>query len=338
MPNSAQRAARQALDAGRSSLDLLERLGPHESGPAIVELWSTVQDSLRSLAGTTALTGQALVHELRQRDLLSLDDAHRLVDLRAAVERIESGDYTPTAADAVAARAAFEALESATAREPYSAPRAHTGPVSTDALEGGQAPPKGVPLTTEVIPARANWLGGVLTILAVLALLSVAVFYFFQARRGGTDLARGKQAYAVGDRAMAKRAFAAVIAAEPSLAEPHIYLGRMAREEGDMATASAELRRAVELEPENALAHRELAAFLLASGRADLARTFYDRALRIDPSDRNALGFMGCTLMQLGRPDLAQRFMQRAGAGPWQECLRVLQPSPAQAPNAVPPQ
>lgn len=338
MTNSAQRAAKQALDAGRSSLDVLDRLAPQDAGPAIVEVWSTIQDSLRALAGTTALSGQALVHELRQRELLSLDNAHRLVDFRAAVDRVESEGYTPTAADVVAARAAFQTLDTVTTKEPYNAPRAHTGPVSPDAGEGSNAPPRSVPLTTEVLPSRANWLGGAVTILAVLALLSVAVFYFLQARQGGTDLARGKQAYSAGDRAMAKRAFAAVIAAQPSLAEPHIYLGRMAREEGDMTTASAELRRAVELAPGNALAHRELAAFLLATGQAELARSFYDRALRIDPSDRNALGFMGCTLMELGRPDLAQRFMQRAGAGPWQECLRVLPPAPQQPPNAVPPQ
>jgi tetratricopeptide (TPR) repeat protein len=313
---SAQRAARSALDAGRPALERLDRTHDSEDvAAALIESWEAVEQALRALAGSTALAGQALVHELRQRNMLSLNDAHTLVDFGAAADRARVPQYVPTAADAATARTAFEQLHSIVERDESTRP-AHTGPLS---------PP---PASLDVPAPRSNLLGRIIAVVAVLAVAGAGVYYAFIRDREPADLLRGRQAYAAGDRLMAKTAFAAAAGSDPALAEPHIYLGRMAREEGDMPTASAELRRAVELEPENAVAHRELAGFLLATGRPDLARTFYDRALRIDPTDRNAMGYMGCTLMQLGRPDLAQRFLQRAGGGPWQQCVQIL-PAPA---------
>jgi tetratricopeptide (TPR) repeat protein len=233
----------------------------------------------------------------------------------------------PNATDTATARAAFDQLQFIVDQDESVRP-SYTGPLSPPPASR-QTGADELPPMIEVAAPRPNLLGRIIVIAAMVAVAGAGAYYTFFRDREPADLRRGRQAYAAGDRLMAKTAFAAAAGAKPALAEPHIYLGRMAREEGDLATASAELRRAVELEPENAVAHRELAAFLLATGRPDLARTFYDRALRIDPSDRNALGYMGCTLMQLGRPDLAQRFMQRAGGGPWQQCIQLLPPAPA---------
>ena len=330
MTTSAQRAARSALDGGRPALDRLTRSSnPEDVAAALIEAWDQAEQALRALAGSSALSGQSLVKELRQRSMLSLDDAHALVDFGAAADRARVPQYVPTPTDTATARAAYDQLEAILQRDdPARAPQ--SGPLSSPP-RSRQAPPAEDPGPILEVPApRSNLLGRVLAIVAVLAVAGTGVYYGFFRDRESADMRRGRQAYAAGDRLMAKTAFAAASGSEPSLAEPHIYLGRMAREEGDMPTASAELRRAVELEPGNAVAHRELAAFLLATGRPDLARTFYDRALRIDPTDRNALGYMGCTLMQLGRPDLAQRFLQRAGGGPWQQCVQML-PPPAPA-------
>ena len=328
MTTSAQRAARSALDAGRSALDRVARSSnPEDVAAALIEAWDQAEQALRALAGSSALSGQSLVKELRQRSMLSLDDAHTLVDFGAAADRARVPQYVPTEADAMTARAGYAQLEAILDRDD---PAPHTGPLS-QTPRSRQAPPVDDPGPILEVPApRSNLLGRIVAIVAVLAVAGAGVYYGFLRDGESADMRRGRQAYAAGDRLMAKTAFAAAAGSDPRLAEPHIYLGRMAREEGDMPTASAELRRAVELEPGNAIAHRELAAFLLATGRPDLARTFYDRALRIDPTDRNAMGYMGCTLMQLGRPDLAQRFLQRAGGGPWQQCLQVL-PPPAPA-------
>ena len=327
MTTSAQRAARSALDAGRPALERLDRThDPEDVAAALIESWESAEQALRALAGSTALAGQALVHELRQRNMLSLNDAHTLVDFGAAADRARVPQYVPTPADAATARTAFDQLQSIVERDESTRP-AHTGPLSPPPASRHDAAADTGPVLDVPAP-RSNLLGRVIAVAAVLAVAGAGVYYAFIRDREPADLLRGRQAYAAGDRLMAKTAFAAAAGSDPALAEPHIYLGRMAREEGDMPTASAELRRAVELEPENAVAHRELAGFLLATGRPDLARTFYDRALRIDPTDRNAMGYMGCTLMQLGRPDLAQRFLQRAGGGPWQQCVQIL-PAPA---------
>lgn len=332
MTTAAQRAARSALDAGRPALERLEReTNPEDLAASLIECWDAVEQALRALAGTTALSGQTLVRELRQRNMLSLDDAHALVDFGAAADRARAPQYIPKATDTVTARTAFEQLQSVVDRiEP--ARSGHSGPVSPIPAAGPSTGAEESPSMLEVAAPRRNLLGRIIVIAAIVAVAGAGAYYFFVRDSEPADLRRGRQAYAAGDRVMAKTAFAAAAGARPALAEPHIYLGRMAREEGDLATASAELRRAVELEPGNAVAHRELAAFLLATGRPDLARTFYDRALRIDPTDRNAMGYMGCTLMQLGRPDLAQRFLQRAGGGPWQQCVQMLPPAP---PNAT---
>lgn len=333
MTNSAQRAARSALDAGQPSLDRLDRAtDPEDVAAALIESWEHAEQALRALAGSTALSGQALVRELRQRNMLSLDDAHALVDFGAAADRARAPQYSPGTTDRATARISFEQLRTIVDRDESMRP-SHTGPLSPPPPSRQGPPVKDEGPILEVPAPRPNLLGRVIAIVAMVVLAGAGAYYAFLRDRDPADLQRGRQAYAAGDRLVAKTAFAAAAGARPALAEPHIYLGRMAREEGDMPTASAELRRAVELEPENSVAHRELAAFLLATGRPDLARTFYDRALRIDPTDRNAMGYMGCTLMQLGRPDLAQRFLQRAGGGPWQQCIQMIPPP---APAAVP--
>lgn len=338
MLTTGQRNARAALDAARASFDALDStLSPDEGSSRLVAAWMGAEDSLRALAGSAALAGIALVRELRQRNLLTLDDAHTLVDFHAAAERAATPGYSPTAADIAVARASYDTLAGAVSREP--------GREGYDAAQrGGGAPPAANPASPDradevtdasTVGAQAphrNLLGALLLGVALLAVLGAGAFYFFSQRSSEpSELATGRRAYAAGDRVTARNAFSLAASEEPTLAEPHIYLGRMAREEGNFPEASSHLRRAVELEPGSALAMRELAGYLLATGQLELARSFYERAIRLDPEDRTALGFMGCTLFRLGRPDLAQRFTSRAGPGSWQQCV---QPPPMPMPGA----
>ncbi|MEO7965013.1 MAG: tetratricopeptide repeat protein, partial [Gemmatimonadaceae bacterium] len=259
------------------------------------------------------------------------------VDLQAASERAKSPGYEPTPADIAAARTSYDKLSDAASRE------VSTGMPNVGGASGGSTPVSG-PLSSPTTPkpndspsymsevtapAQSNTLGIILLVVVLLAVVGAGAFY--AANRGSEpdELARGRQAYAAGDRTTAKNSFGVVAGAQPTLAEPHIYLGRIAREEGNFPAASEQLRRAVELEPSNALAMRELAALLLATNQLELARSFYERAIRLNPEDKASLGYMGCTLARLGRPDLAQRFAARAGPGSWQQCL--------QAPLAAPP-
>jgi tetratricopeptide (TPR) repeat protein len=336
MTSDGHRSARAAFDAARASFQRLATGAPSEGAAAFAEAWQGTQRALRALAGTEVLEGVALVRELRQRNLLSLEDAHALVDFHAAVERTRGEGATPTPGDVQAAASARERLERLLSPGPDEAgPAPYSGPVSPPRTPPpASAPPP--PVEVAALAARHNYLGAAFVALAVVAVIAVALFAWRGMSREPSALRQGRAAFAAGDRLTAKNAFLVATTEAPTLAEPHIYLGRIARDEGNRAAASAELRRAVELEPNNPLAHRELAAYLLATGQLDLARSFYARAIELAPDDRVALGFMACTLHRMGRTDLAARFFQRAGAGEWVQCQAAAPPPPVTAPLSPP--
>ena len=325
-----QRAAAAALDQARAPVSRLDiSRDPEDLAADLIEGWTAAQAALRGLVGPTALSGQSLIRELRQRELLSLDQAHALVEFSAAHDRAQRTEYRVTSADVAAAQTGLQQLEAAmlyAPPAPRAAPSAATTVPLSDAVAA--APPPGAPLAK---PARhvppGVLLGGLLLVVALLGGLG---YYFLQGRGPGA-LERGVAAYQRGDKNGARNAFAAAARDDDKSAEPHIYLGRMAREEGDITTAARELETAVRLEPENALAQREMGAHLLAAGNYPLAQKFYERAVRLDPTDRNAQGFLGCTLMRQGRFDVGMRFLQRAGAGSWSACTQLL-PPPAPPP------
>jgi Flp pilus assembly protein TadD len=299
-----------------------------------------VHATLRSLAGTSQLDGQDLVRELRQRDLLTLSEAHALIDGFTTAERLrgEDGATATGAADAEIIRLAHDSLADAIDRaESGSSSRAQP------AADKGNVPPSASdsePLAATQVPvgggSKTNMLGRVLVGVVLLAALA-ALGYWALGTRDPAELRAGRAAYAAGDKARAANQFTVAAAKYPKLAEPYIFLGRIARENGNFRLASEALRRAVDLEPNNALAHRELASYLLVNDQPDLARAFYERAIRLDPNDRTALGFMGCTLMRLGNPAVAVRFLQRAGPGAWDSCAQNASPIPPvpQAPPGV---
>jgi tetratricopeptide (TPR) repeat protein len=305
--------ARAAVQLAQTALD---RVGsePAEAATAIAEAWTHAERALQLMAGTTALTGQDLLRELRQRELLTLGQAHAMVDFGAVAERCRTPHYTPASGDIDRARAAFDDLRDMVDGKGASrATPAATPTVATEAETLPHVPPT-------FASSRPNVLGRTMIGVAALAVFGAVGWWMWTLQQEPSDVRRGRAAYAAGDRLTAKNAFMAASGRYPALAEPLIYLGRMAREEGDLRTATENLRRAVALEPGNYLGHRELAGVLLASGRADLARTFYERAIRLNAEDRTSLGYMGCTLVRLGRPDVAQRFFARAGNGPWGAC------------------
>ncbi|HET6681582.1 MAG TPA: tetratricopeptide repeat protein [Gemmatimonadaceae bacterium] len=318
-----ERAAHAALDRARPALiRLAGESGTEDRAADLVELWDDTQSAMRALIGGSPLAGQALIHELRNRGLLSLDQAHALVSFAAVRERAERADYVPTTGDVDAARAAVMQLEAAlaTGTAPDAGHHTSGGPAS-------HAPPATGPVSDPVAadaPAksrevrRASTLGPVLAIAFII--LVAAGFAWWVLGRGGSGLERGIAAYQRGDRLSARAAFAEAARDKPSEALPHVYLGRIAREEGDATTAARELEMAIRLEPGNALAQREMAAHLLAIGNYDLARRFYIRAIELDPTDRNAQGFLGCTMIRLGRVPEGMRFLQRAGQGSWSSC------------------
>jgi tetratricopeptide (TPR) repeat protein len=330
--SSAQRGALDALNAARPIVARLDVAKNSEDLAAdIIEAWNAVETGLRSLIGGSALTGQMLIRELRQRQLLSLEQANALAEFHAARERAARTDYKPTPPDVGAARDAFLKLEAGLLGEPAAASRFAPGGASvgaprttvpmetTAASMSAEAAPAAVPVGART--GRPSWL---LLVVAVVALLIVGgIAWYALAGRGGSSAAysEGVAAYRDGRREAAEGAFLKAARDQPADPMPHVYLSRMARETGSMTTAQDEAVKAVQLGPTNAAALRELASVAFAQQNYDTARRFYIRALQANANDTLAEGYLGCSLVRLGRFDEGARWIQRAGTGPWTGCL-----------------
>ena len=122
MNAGAQRAAVDAVSAARVIVARLGKTQHNEDLAAdILDAWRSVEAGLRSMLGGSSLSGQPLIHELRQRQLLSLEQANALAEFRAVSERSERTDYTPTDRDVSAVRGAFLKLEAGLKWMPASA-------------------------------------------------------------------------------------------------------------------------------------------------------------------------------------------------------------------------
>ena len=317
-------SSRAALDAVHAARPIVARLSAtrdkEDLAADIIEAWAAVETGLRSLLGGSALAGQALIRELRQRNLLSLDQANALAEFHAARERAGRTDYTPTEGDVNATRDAFLKLESGLMGD-----SAVARPVAAASV----APPASpvVPASTSTAYAvrgtRPAWVVPILGLVALLVVGGIA--WFALSGRTGSSAAydSGVQAYKEGRREAAEASFRKAATDQPADPMPHVYLARMERERGNLGNANMEAVTAVRLRPANASALRELASTLFAAQRFDDARKFYLRALEVDANDQLSQGFLGCSLIRLGRIDEGQRWLNRAGAGAWSACAPV---------------
>ena len=330
MSSAHQRAALAALDAARPVVARLDATrDPEDAAADLIDGWTAVETALRSLMGGSSLAGQALVTELRQRQLLSLDQTHALMEFNAARQRAQRTDYRPTAADVASAREGFLKLEAGLMAAPT--------PVAANAVPAAGVAPgyaaagaRQAEYPVEPV-GRRNPLGLVLGLIALLV-VALGAWWFLTQREpaGDAALARGVAHLEGGRREAARGEFSKAARDNPESARPHIFLARMAREERDFQTARRELDAAIRLEPNNHVAHREMGALLFTIGNYDLARSFYIRALRGDANDRSSMGYLGCSLARLGRAQEAATWIQRAGQGPWSNCLMAA-PAPMQA-------
>lgn len=338
-PSSASGGALHALEAVRPAVD---RLAPSRSSQDntsdVTAICAGVELALGVLIGRTDLAGQALVRETRQREAISLEQAHAALELFAVRDRIATSGQID-GADLDVAREGygalvrgFEAGPAAGAGGAPAAPAAIVPPAGAAASGPLGAAAYGAPEETvhDSPPNR----GPVIAVVVIVVLVLLGVYYVVAGHRAPSALDAGIAAYTAGHRDSARAYFARAAAAAPSDALPHLYLGRMAREDGDYTTAGKELRTAVQLDPSGAAAQRELGAFFLARGgtfasesRPDLASQDYDaarrayvRAIQVDASDTASEGYLACALARLGRADEAATWLKRAGPGPWSSC------------------
>ena len=353
MTAGSQRAALDAISSARPIIARLSMARDSEDLAAdLIEAWTATETGLRSLIGGSALTGQMLIRELRQRHFLSLEQANALAEFHAARERAARVDYKPTEGDVNASRDAFLKLEAGLMGDPLAAAPIAAGASAAPAATSVTSPPplssrsgaytpdgpldpsarerfEGTPVAVPAQRSRPRWLVPVLGLVALLVVGGLAA-YALMARGSGGAYASGVAAYREGRREAAAGEFMKAAKDDPNDPMPHVYLARMAREAGNLNTANSEAVTAVRLGPNNAVALRELASVSFAQQNYDAARRFYARAVQADPSDKLATGFLGCSLIRLGRLDEGNRFLQRAGPGAWSGCA----PPPGSMPQA----
>ncbi len=325
MSTLAQRSARAALDAARPAVARLDvNRGTEDLAADLIETWGAVEDALRSLVGSSVLSGQALIREARQRQLIDFEQANSLAELLAVHDRVHNTSYGPTAADINATRTAFLRLDSALMGD-AGIDSPHGAPIAPGTAATATAPVAPAPVVPEPPPPAAGtrphmpvWAWVAIAI--VLVVILGAIGYYVFGTHGSDSLQAGVTAYGAGQREVAVSDFNKAAREDPKNPVPHIYLGRMAREVGNYPLATQELTAAIQDDPNNALALREMGANLLTQGNYDLARDFYVKAVRANPSDKVSLGYLGCTLTRLNRASEAATFLTRAGPGPWSNC------------------
>lgn len=334
------RGARAALDAARPAVARLDATrGPEDLAADLIETWSAMESALRALVGSSVLSGQPLIREARQRQLIDFDQANSLAEFQAVHDRLQSTSYRPTESDLNAARSAFLKLDSGLMGDtgvepPRPAPRDPYVRTTQTSQPAAVAAPAEREVSVPVAEGRGMPVWGFVVIGAIVFVaLIVGGYYAFGTRGGGGSLQQGVEAYRNGQREAAVSAFNRAARDDPKAPLPHIYLARMAREVGNFSLATQELQLALQSDPNNALALREMGADLLAQGNYELARRFYVRAVQADPTDKSAQGYLGCTLMRLGRIPEGTTFLNRAGPGPWTGCTPAVNPN---QPGAVP--
>jgi tetratricopeptide (TPR) repeat protein len=110
-PQNSQ-AALAALNGVRPVLSHFEKPRTAEDLAAdIIDLWAGAESALQTLVGNSSLAGQQLVRAARQAEVITIDQAHSLLEFLAARDRANRTSYKPTQADGDAAVDGFKALE-----------------------------------------------------------------------------------------------------------------------------------------------------------------------------------------------------------------------------------
>jgi tetratricopeptide (TPR) repeat protein len=344
-PQNSQ-AALTALNGVRPVLTHFETSRNAEDLAAdIIDLWTGTQTSLQALVGNSSLTGQQLVRAARQAELITLDQAHSLLEFLAARDRANRTSYKPTQADGDAALEGFRALESALTGKapvkratPSSPLQAVYTPRSSQPQRQSSAPPQ--PPPSPYAPPSAG--GGYRQPSTYAGRKMSGPPTIEQPPPGSFTPAGGSGAVsgALG-RSNVEHALAAAQSRSrmPKLSLPVLIgaavvlvfivgiwfafrgggssgggltAGIDAMKNGQRERARGEFAKAVKDDPNAPTPHVFLARISRDEGDLASARAQLDTALRLDPKNQIALREMGLVLFASKQYDLARRFLVRA--------------------------
>ena len=303
----------------------------------IIDLWAGAESSLQALVGNSSLGGQQLVRAARQAELITLEQAHALLEFLAARDRANRTSYKPTQADGDAALDGFKALESAlsgnapgpsTTSSIPSAP-AYT-PRGTHATRAQPpspyAPPSPGPGGYRQPPAYAKRTAGPPTIEQPPP-GSFTTPQSSYAGGGGVGRSHVEQALAAAERrrwpklslpiligaaVVALFAVGVYFAFRGGSATDSLNAGVDAMKNGQRELARGEFAKAVKADPDDPKPHVFLARLARQEGDLPSARAQLDTALRLDPKNTAALREMGLIVFAGRQYDLARRFFVRA--------------------------
>jgi tetratricopeptide (TPR) repeat protein len=319
--NGNQQSALAALKAVEPIAAKLDRSRDGEDRAAdILELWQGTETSLRALMGGSSLSGQGLIRELRQREMISLGQAYALLEFLSARDRANRTSYRATDNDVVVAREGFRQLEAGletAVSEPAppvpppmpAAPPSHQAPVATPDYSRPSAPaaaaaglagaamrstpppppayrqpvtPPGGVTTEPTYTERPSSMPPNLWFIVALVVLVVAAI--------GAYMVLGKHST---PEASMQEAIAAMQAGKHEAAKGEF--ATIARDNPTLATPHVFLSRLAREEGDLGTARREL-----------------ETAIRLEPGNFAALREMGLILFSTGNYELARRFFIRA--------------------------
>ncbi len=336
-PQSSQ-AALAALNGVRPVLTHFETPRSAEDLAAdIIDLWTGVESALQALVGNSSLTGQQLVRAARQAELITLEQAHALLEFLAARDRANRTSYKPTQADGDASLEGFRALESAltgkppvkraTPSSPLQAVYTPRGTHTTQPPASPYAPPTPGPGGYRQPPTYARKTSGPPTIEQPPPSFTPAGG---SGQMGGGGLGRSNVEHALAAAEsrgrFPKMSLPLLIgAAVVLLFIVGVYFAFRGGSSGDGLTAGidalnngqrekarGEFAKAAKADPNAATPHVFLARIARAEGDLSTARAQLDTALRLEARNANALREMGLILFASRQYDLARRFFVRA--------------------------
>lgn len=319
-----QQSALASLKSVESIALKLDRSRDGEDRAAdILELWHGTETSLRALMGGSSLSGQGLIRELRQRELISLGQAYALLEFLGARDRANRTTYRATDNDVVVAREGFRQLEMglvASVGEPSAPPlppRPETADASSNAAAAGAAaataagasmrqppePPaysqpapysapvaRGPSGPNDVTPVPEATYGSSGRRMPANIWFIVALAVLVLAAMGGA-------AYYFAGRSNPDQDMNEAIAM--------MQAGRREAARGEFSTIARD-------NPALASPHVFLSRLAREEGDLGTARRELETAIRLEPNNAIALREMGLILFSAGNYELARRFFIRA--------------------------
>jgi tetratricopeptide (TPR) repeat protein len=345
-------SALAALNGARATLAHFETPRNAEDLAAdIIDLWTGAESALQSLVGNASLTGQQLIRAARQAELITLDQAHTLLEFLAARDRANRTSYKPTQADGDAAVDGFRALESALTGAAPAARGATAGPsqtVYTPRQSRPTQPSAPTPPPQPSSPYAPPSAGGGYRQPPAYAGRKMAGPPTIELPRSfmneGASGGGGGGSSAAGGGGVGRTAVQHALAAAesrsrwPKLPMPvwigiavvvvlivggYLFFARGssgggltagidAMQNGQRERARGEFAKAVKDDPSASTPHVFLARLAREEGDLATARAQLDTALRLDPKNAAALREMGLVLFASRQYDLARRFFIRA--------------------------